>query len=171
MLRRSTYLLLLILFVASSLKAQNQPCPCCTGEARQFDFWLGNWKVYTPDGKLAGENKIIILQDSCVIQENWTSNASGFTGTSYNFYNPGTKKWQQLWLDNQGGNLQLEGHFNDGKMILKTNQLLNREGKMQIDRITWTPNKDGTVRQHWEATTDNGKTWTTVFDGLYKKVP
>ena len=81
------------------------------------------------------------------------------------------RDWQQLWLDNQGGNLQLDGEFKDGKMILKTDPLLNRDGKIQVDRITWTSYKDGTVRQHWEATTNDGKTWTTVFDGLYKKVP
>ncbi len=32
--------------------------------------------------------------------------------------------------------------------------------------ITWTPNADGSVRQHWE-TSEDGKTWKTAFDGLY----
>jgi len=33
----------------------------------------------------------------------------------------------------------------------------------------WMPLQDGRVRQHWEATTDGGKTWTTVFDGYYSR--
>jgi hypothetical protein len=38
-------------------------------------------------------------------------------------------------------------------------------GKVQ-HRISWTPNDDGSVRQHWESSTD-GEEWTTLFDGLY----
>ena len=38
-----------------------------------------------------------------------------------------------------------------------------------LNRITWTPNKDGTVRQLWEASTDQGKTWQVAFDGLYRR--
>lgn len=38
-------------------------------------------------------------------------------------------------------------------------------GRPRTERITWTPNADGTVRQHWEQSTDGGKTWTTAFDG------
>ncbi|HEX5171429.1 MAG TPA: hypothetical protein VFW11_19765 [Cyclobacteriaceae bacterium] len=163
-------ILLLTLLIHPLWAQQNKKCACCTPQSRQFDFWLGNWETYTPDGKLAGKNSIHVIQDSCVIQENWASNGSSFTGTSYNFYNSRTQKWQQLWLDNQGGNLQLTGEFKDGNMILKSEKLTNPKGKLQIDRITWTPNENGTVRQHWEISTDDEKTWTTVFDGLYKKI-
>jgi hypothetical protein len=39
----------------------------------------------------------------------------------------------------------------------------------QVQRITWTPLPDGRVRQHWESTTDGGRTWSTVFDGYYTR--
>lgn len=160
----------LVLLIPFDIRAQSaSPCSCCIPEARQFDFWIGTWETYQPDGKLAGKNTIVVMQDSCVLQENWTSSGGGFTGTSYNFYNSRSKKWQQLWLDNQGGNLQLSGELINGNMVLQSEKLPNQKGLMQIDRITWTPNKDGSVRQHWEVTTDDGKTWTTAFDGLYKK--
>jgi hypothetical protein len=165
-------IVLLVVFSSVAVRAQTpqKPCPCCYPEARQFDFWIGEWETYTPQGKLAGTNSIVVMQDSCLLQENWNSNGSPYSGTSYNFYNPGTRKWQQVWLDNQGGNLLLEGTFENGRMILTSGELPNREQKLQIDRITWTPNKDGTVRQLWEITTDKGKNWTVVFDGLYKRL-
>jgi hypothetical protein len=160
-----------ILLIPFNLWSQSTlPCACCTPEARQFDFWVGVWETYQADGKLAGNNTIIILQDGCVLQENWISSGGGYTGTSYNFYNSRTKKWRQLWIDYQGGNLQLTGELINGNMVLQSEKLPNQKGEWQIDRITWTPNKDGSVRQHWEASTDDGKTWTTAFDGLYKKV-
>ena len=31
------------------------------------------------------------------------------------------------------------------------------------------PNEDGSVRQHWQSSTDDGANWTDVFDGLYVK--
>lgn len=150
--------------------SQNQAkCPCCTTEARQFDFWVGQWETYITGDKLAGTNNIVLLQDSCVIQETWKSAGGAYTGTSYNFYNTISKKWQQIWLDNQGGNLQLEGGLVNGQMILQSKELPNPKGELQFDRITWTPHADGTVRQLWEISKDHGKNWTAIFDGLYKK--
>jgi len=37
------------------------------------------------------------------------------------------------------------------------------------DRITFTPRADGTVRQFWQASRDGGTTWTTSFDGIYRR--
>ena len=34
------------------------PGPCAAPEHHQFDFWLGDWEVRTPEGKLAGHNTI-----------------------------------------------------------------------------------------------------------------
>jgi hypothetical protein len=42
------------------------------------------------------------------------------------------------------------------------------KGVMSKQRITWTPNSDGTVRQLWESADDKGA-WTVAFDGKYVK--
>jgi hypothetical protein len=147
---------------------QSKPCPCCTENHRSFDFWLGNWETYSPDGKLAGTNHIRIMQDSCIIQENWTSAKSGYTGTSYNWYNSSSDTWHQTWIDNQGGSLQLKGQLVENQMILSSADLPDGKGGTTINRITWTNNQDGTVRQLWEVSSDHGKTYSTAFDGMYK---
>ena len=41
-------------------------------------------------------------------------------------------------------------------------------GQVTKHRITWTPNANGTVRQHWESTDAKGE-WSTAFDGLYTR--
>jgi hypothetical protein len=38
------------------------------------------------------------------------------------------------------------------------------------NRITWSPQAEGRVRQHWETSADGGKTYTTAFDGMYHPV-
>jgi hypothetical protein len=92
----------------------------------------------------------------------------GYTGKSFNRYDPVTGKWHQLWVDNQGGVLDLAGAYADGKMIM--NGLSTNNGETVLNRITWYDNSaNGTVRQHWEVSSDKGETWKTVFDGLYSK--
>lgn len=165
-------LFVIALFVLSAATAYSQntaPCACCHEKAKQFHFWVGEWEVTNPKGKVAGTNRIVLMEGNCVMQENWTAAGGGYTGTSYNFFNTSTGKWQQLWIDNQGGNLQLEGEWNGSAMVLQGKPIKNRQGQLQIDRITWTPNADGTVRQLWEASTDNGVSWAVAFDGLYRK--
>ena len=166
---KSFILIALLALVTTATYAQTAPlCACCHEKAKQFHFWVGEWEAYNPKGKLAGTNRIVLMEGNCVMQENWISAGSGVTGTSYNFYNTTTNKWQQLWLDNQGGNLQLEGEWNGSTMILQSKPTKNGQGQLQVDRITWTPNADGTVRQLWETSTD-GANWSVAFDGLYRK--
>lgn len=156
--------------IGQDTTATKSPCACCTEENNQFDFWIGNWKVYNKTGeKLLGTSQIKKIEENCVLQENWTSARLNYTGTSYNFYNKKTKKWEQLWLDNKGDVLKFEGNFINGSMVLSSKELTDPKGKKYINRITWTALKDGKVRQHWETTYNNGTDWTSVFDGYYQK--
>jgi hypothetical protein len=148
--------------------SDKKPCACCTEDHRAFDFWLGDWEVFTPNDKLAGTNKIVLMQDSCIIQENWISATPGYTGTSYNWYNSASKTWHQSWIDNQGGSLLLSGTHRDNQMILSSEATPDGKGGQMINRITWTDLGDGSVRQHWEVSRDQGETFKTAFDGLYK---
>ncbi|MFT3807803.1 hypothetical protein [Arenimonas sp.] len=166
--------------LAASVQAQETapspprpPAPpdCKAPEHRQFDFWIGEWNVPAPDGKPPGHSRIESILDGCVILENWQG-GSGYTGKSFNIYNRDTGRWEQFWVDTTGGRLHLIGGIVDGKMVLEGVQAKPnaQTGKTQRERITWTPNADGTVRQHWETSIDDGKTWNTSFDGLYQRV-
>ena len=143
-------------------------CACCTESHNEFNFWLGAWEVFNGD-KLAGYNTITMQQDSCVLVERWRSATGNFTGTSYNFYDGSSEQWKQLWIDNQGGQLELSGGIMNGEMVMYTGEMTNQNKERYVNRITWTPYDDGTVRQHWETSTDQGTSWHTAFDGLYKR--
>ena len=135
-------------------------------EYRQFDFWVGEWDV-TQKGKPAGQSSIQLILEDCIIFENWTG-ASGYSGKSFNLYNAHTGKWQQKWVDSSGQLIEFEGGLKDGAMIL-IGDSIDEEGKKAITRMTFTnPDKDH-VRQLWDQSTDNGKTWTVLFDGLYTR--
>ena len=145
----------------------SKPPPCQASEHRQFDFWLGHWDVFTPDGKLAGENLIERVLGGCVLRETW-SGRGGFAGVSLNSFDAGDRQWHQSWVDNQGGRLQLAGRRVGEVMELgATGPNADKPGATLQQRIRWTPQGDGTVRQLWESSADGGATWTVEFDGRY----
>ena len=100
-----TILFILLSFSFQMTMAQQKnPSPCTTDAVyRQFDFWIGEWDVYGPKGKKAGDSKIDLILDSCIILENWKSSGSNYAGKSFNTYNAVSKQWQQTWVDNVGG--------------------------------------------------------------------
>lgn len=162
-------IILCSLLLACSVDAQQSAvAPCGSEQHKQFDFWLGQWNVKTADGDPAGINTISKIQDGCVLRENWASATSAFTGTSFNFYNQLEGQWEQLWLDNQGGVLKLVGQLSGKQMILQSAAVTNDKGQMVVQRISWTHNQDGSVRQLWQVLSD-GKVSQTAFDGIYRQ--
>ena len=158
---------------ADQAKPSRPPPPCTSAEHRQFDFWLGEWEVFGPKDKVVGHSRIESILNGCVIAEHWTSGGNppgAGDGKSYNAYNAQTKQWEQFWVDAQGGRLILAGGLNNGSMVLEGKQPVadTKTGHFQRERITWTPNSDGSVRQLWESSTDDGATWTVAFDGSYR---
>ena len=157
---------LALLFSVGAAAQTPPPRPCSAAEYGQFDFWLGEWSVTTPDGKHAGENSITRAH-GCVLREEWRG-AGGFTGSSLNIYDAATRRWHQTWVDNSGTLLLLDGRFEDGAMRM-TGSSPGSDGKPVQQRITWTPLDEKTVRQLWEQSADGGRTWTVAFDGKYRK--
>ncbi len=163
-------LLAAALFSAATMRAQNTPPapPPLSPESHQFDFWLGEWDVTEPDGKPAGTSRIESIAGGAGLLENWTGYPAptGGSGKSLNAYNAGRKQWQQFWIGSSGSVLELAGGLVDGKMVLAGEH--EAGGRRVREKITWTPNSDGSVRQLWEQSTDAGRTWTVAFDGWYR---
>ncbi len=159
-------LVLGILIILPIVAAAQEKCNCCATEQLAFDFWVGHWRVTDTDGNHLGDNTIEKLEAGCVLKENWISAKTGFTGTSYNFYNKQTEQWEQLWIDNSGNHLKIKGKLKDNAMVLASEPFEQEDGKKYVNRITWTPNDDGTVRQLWEVL-HQGTVINTVFNGIY----
>jgi len=146
--------------------SSGQQKPCSAPEHRQFDFWIGEWTVTNPQGQPAGNSVITTTLDGCVIHEHWQSASSAYTGNSYNIYDAARKVWHQSWVDNSGLLLQLDGQFEDGKMIL-VGERPAADGGSVFNRISWERISADKVRQLWESSSDGGKTWAVQFDGMY----
>ena len=153
---------------APTVPAAPQPAPCTAAENRQFDFWIGDWDVTDPAGKAAGTNLIKPELNGCVLHEFWKGRG-GFVGESFNSYDAQRKVWHQTWADGAGNLLLMDGKFEGGSMTLSDRDMPGKPDRNAINEITWTPNADGSVRQHWRVSADGGKSWKTSFDGKYVK--
>ena len=149
-------------------EARPAPPTCSAEEHRQFDFWIGTWDVFDPDGRQVGMNVIRMDLNGCVLHESWQSLSSPHRGHSYNIYDRSTGRWHQTWVDNAGLLLQLDGGVVDGNMVME-GATRDPDGQETLNRITWSPEDDGTVRQLWEMSDDGGETWDVAFDGRYVK--
>ena len=160
----------LSLLLSTAQQAAPAPPPCSKPAHREFDFWLGVWDVTDPAGKFAGTNRIELMDGGCALYESWSSGGGGYTGRSLNAIG-GDGRWHQTWVDSSGGRLDLVGGLVDGKMVLEGDTPASAPGAPPVkNRISWTPQPDGVVRQLWETSSDGGKTYTAAFDGLYHKV-
>jgi tetratricopeptide (TPR) repeat protein len=153
-------------------QVRNNQNPCAhTAENRQFDYWLGEWRVVTTQGETpAGDSKIELILGECVVLENWTSAGNiGYSGKSYNIYNTALKRWEQYWVDNAGGNIFFYGGLKDGIMDYWTDELPQPDGKKLKRHLQFLKINPDTVRQFSRGSNDNGKTWFVEYDFTYNR--
>ena len=178
--RRATVFFGLLVGLAAPAQAQSKkppassvgqkPSACSSAPHRQFDFWLGEWEVATSQGSPAGTNRVERLLEGCALQEHWEA-SDGSRGTSLSSYDAVARKWRQTFVDDTGQVLVLEGEFKDGKMVLQGEKTMGRQ-RTALQRISWQAVGDK-VRQRWDISQDDGKTWSLLFEGVYtrKKAP
>ena len=154
-----------LVLLTGGVPLQAQTRACDAPQHRQFDFWVGDWRVETPSGQPAGSNRVELILGGCVLQENWTSTTGG-EGRSFNLYSAATTEWHQTWVDGSGTLLQLDGGLRDGAMVL-SGEVRGPNGSTTLNEISWRVIDGGRVRQHWRSSGDGGTTWTDVFIGIY----
>ncbi len=149
------------------------PAPAAVNH--DFDFWIGEWEVRDPQGVLAGTSRIESVAGGHGLLENWQgapppgspAGTNGGDGKSLNAFDRSKQRWQQFWIGSGGGVLELTGGLAGGKMVLSGEH--DVRARHVVERITWTPNPDGSVRQLWEQSTDGQKSWQIAFDGRYTR--
>ncbi len=151
-----------------------QKLPCSQPVYRQFDFWIGEWEAFGTKGNKAGDSKISLIIDSCVILEEWTSAALQqglrYAGKSFNTYNSAVKQWQQTWTDNTGNTtFYTEGKFEDNKIIYKTAPFNISKDTLAVRKLTFFNIDKNKVRQLGEISKDNGVTWIMEYDLEYRR--
>lgn len=116
--------------------------PCRADPFRQFDFWVGDWKVFSLAGAFVATSHIVTKLDGCIVEENWTP-LNGIRGRSLNSYDAESGVWRQTWVPentSQSRPLRLMGG-------LQPNGVMQMQGERHwsanpivtyVDTIRWT---------------------------------
>ena len=142
---------------------------CAAGGHRQFDFWIGRWSVGPPGRAKASVNEISRVAQGCALREQY-HNGQGYTGTSINHFDAAAGTWHQLWIDNAGLILHLDGGLDAAGRMVMSGDRVDARGAHIRDRITWIPQENGTVLQVWDVSTDAGQNWRNLFTGEYVRL-
>lgn len=175
---RSPALIALLIAVCSPAAVAQTPAPgqaappppaCATPEHRQFDYWVGYWDVYlTGTETLVAHSLIERRYNGCAIRENWMP-LRNQGGGSFSAWRPESRTWRQTWVDSSGSWAEFSGGIVNGAMELTGPWAgAGPQGQPAIVRMRYDRGENGTVRQHVQASTDNGRTWTPTYDFTYR---
>jgi hypothetical protein len=150
--------------------------PCDAAPYHQFDFWLGDWRVYDgTNGQLVAKDHIELQFEGCVVQQtlNFVTDMYRKPGVAYRLAGASTSRfdgqqWLQLWVDNQWGAIIMKGApAKDGDMVLDT--VIPSRGRDV--RLIWKRQPGGVVRiLQYVADTGSGK-WEQYGDLIYRPEP
>jgi hypothetical protein len=162
------WLLVAWLPLAPEASAQNAPVgPCGGPEHRRFDFWLGDWDTYdvADTTRIVARLQVTSILGGCVLREVYAQR-DGLVGESYSLWDASRGRWHQSWVTNRGSLLLLEGGFEAGRLVLTAREK-GRDGAGSLLRGSWWP-EGADVRSLAERSTDGGRTWTPVFDIVFR---
>lgn len=148
--------------------AQDDASRCDVPEARQFDFWIGQWTLtWGDDGH--GTNTIRRVLDGCIIEERFEGQMPDgwYRGRSVSAYDPERDVWLQTWVDDRGNYLDFSGGIEDGRMVLRREAV--RDGQPVVQRMVWYNISDRELDWNWEQSEDGGATWTTLWHIHYRR--
>ena len=162
------------LLAAALQTAPTPPAPidCSDSDHSAFNFWVGEWDV-SPTGTdgVVARSTISSTAGGCAIEEDYHQSvgpggvAATYHGVSFSTFDArGGGVWRQFYMDSTGSVTVFEGGVGHGAMVLTAP---GRAGAVQ--RMTVSPEVDGSVRQLGESTRDGGATWTVGYDFTYRR--
>jgi hypothetical protein len=150
--------------------------PCASAEARELDFWLGDWDLSWPAEQTGGDpgetmtgtNHLTKLFGDCVIEENFSTSDRSYLGRSLSVYDTATGRWRQTWVDSQGAFLVFTGGMDDDEMILYTDPVADGD-QVVINRMVFSDISPASLYWRWQRSTDAGETWSDRWTITYTR--
>jgi hypothetical protein len=141
---------------------------------RDFDFWMGSWKVHNRvlKERLAGSTEWVEFEATSIARplldglgnedEFRTDHDGGFIGMSFRFYDPQKDQWAIYWADTRRPGLldaPVFGSFSGDVGIFEGDDTF--EGRPIRMRFIWSGITTPTPRWEQAFSENDGETWET----------
>jgi hypothetical protein len=131
-----------------------------SAEARQLDFWVGDWAVASPGMAGKGHSTVHLSLDKCMMIESWGSDTSNHDGENTLAYNAEDKSWYGLFVDNQGRVHMMKGAVTPGSAEFQGSGRDENGGEV-VKRV-----RVGRSRQIMEPVGSSTSRWSTCARNL-----
>jgi hypothetical protein len=135
--------------------------------AKGFDFWIGEWNVYSAGIKV-GHNKISKEMLGFAVIEQWTDRQLN-RGQSTFYFVASAGEWRQVWVDEGGTVVEKAGKPSENSITL-IGKSTRRDGTVVMNRETLSRIGPDSVSQVIEISTDEGKTWGQRMELRYERI-
>ena len=168
----SKFLVLVVLFgfvfATNGFAAAGSHSCTPNSENRQFDYWLGNWKIGAEGSSGNAHSSVTLLLDKCLVVENWDG-GRGHYGQNIFGYSADDNRWYGMFADNEGRvHVFTSGKVADGKAQFE-GKSRGPNGESILNRVRVVRQNPNKVEQTWEKSNDKGATWNVVFRGEYSR--
>jgi hypothetical protein len=169
-----------LLAVAPAVSPAPDPSACATAEARQFDFWLGDWQIdqqiRQADGSwlhLPARTSVTSVLDGCALLEHWEGDVKFYwekmdaiehmEGLSVRSYDPEAGEWCIHWMDSRHPRFgpPFCGRFAGGRGDFV--QERETPAGTRRTRIRFSETGDGGVRWELAIGAPEGASWTPLW--------
>jgi hypothetical protein len=86
-------------------------------------------------------------------------------GMSVSVWSSETRGWRQTWVDSEGGYLDFDGSFEDGRMDLRRGAAGG-----ELRRMLWHDITPDSLAWEWQRSADDGATWETLWHVDYRRL-
>lgn len=142
---------------------------CSAAEFHQLDFFIGNWIVKDRSGHIVANDSVSSEYGGCVLIERWSGAGDSGQGIAILGYDPAQASWHVDSFVHGGDVLAFDGQKTGDTMVL-TGTEYPKSGPTRLHRLTWSVQRDGSIEQLWQTSTDAGKSWQVYFDGIYERI-
>lgn len=151
---------------------------CPEPEARQFDFWLGEWDVQNHNSRPGSDqwfvtgratNRVYTVVGGCAVVEHWRGYAwpaaGHVVGFSVRAYDPAAEQWDLVLLWPMGAPQRFgnpEGRFEDGRGDFYS-RFVNPQGDSVISRLSFWKIEAGSFQWNNAYSRDGGTSWDSTW--------
>ena len=146
--------------------------PCASKEYRQFDFWVGKWKVEWSMGAEkhgVGGNVVTREYNGCAVVEHYTDETTAFAGSSLLAWNMYARTWQQGWADNMGGAFRATGGVDasaPGRLVMTVD---TGTGSPLLFRIVFEDIQANSFTWRYQSKKVGADAWTDMTVSKYTR--